>query len=319
MIKFFLIGSLVFPCLAYANATSDALRSRELAMQAMQGFNPGSILDNYSTNPVQAQLSQEEGTNILPGLGLSALSEQEAANEVYLNAKQRVRVKPDPNSPELKYAESLLENPEEVLKTGIGCADGSCDKSSDEVSQDINEGVTQLGTLGGVAGDVSSNQVDTGIPGIFKGNYMECKKYPLGFRDCCTDAGWGDWIKHCPQQMQVILKARHENRAVFTGSYREKRWKAKHFGYCVFPSKLAGIVQIQGRGAQLGISFGQSPRANCSGITPEQLERIRFDALDLSELTKDMRDRMSIPGNAQSPYANQAHIERLNQEGRAHD
>lgn len=210
--------------------------------------------------------------------------------------------------------------PEKTVCPGkVGCSDGQCDTSENETSDDLAEGVSRLGALAGVAGDVSANQVKSGIPAIFTGNAKECKKYPLGFRDCCTDSGWGDWVKHCPQDLQLLQRAKQENRVVYLGSYKNHKLGAHHYTYCIFPTKLASIIQIQGRGGQLGIPYGTAKYPNCRGLTPEELERINFSALDLSPIEQELIARMTLPNNGSINSANQAHVERLKQQGRAHD
>jgi len=88
--------------------------------------------------------------------------------------------------------------------------------------------------------------------------------------------------------------------------------------YCVFPSKLAGIVQIQGRGGQLGLSFGSATNPNCQGLTPEQLERIDFSRLDLSALEQDFISKKKLPDDFSSSQNNQNHIKSLYQRGASH-
>ncbi|HAT8643612.1 TPA: type-F conjugative transfer system mating-pair stabilization protein TraN [Legionella pneumophila] len=224
-----------------------------------------------------------------------------------------------------RFAQSFqcMENfcmPEKTICPGkIACADGQCDSSIAETSDDIQEGLSRLGALGGVAGDVNANQVKSGAAAIFIGNSQECKKYPLGFRDCCTDSGWGDWVKHCPQDLQVLQRAKQENRVVYLGNYKKHKLGSHHYTYCIFPTKLAAIVQIQGRGGQLGIPYGTAQYPNCRGLTPEELERINFSVLDLSPLQQELMARMALPANGQIGANNQSKVERLNREGRSHD
>lgn len=548
--------------MAHAQNQSDALNARAEALQALKGFNPASVLKEYNPNPSESSLQPQEGSNALGAQGLNALKNNSTANEVYNQAGSRTKVHPNANSPEMRYAEQLLENPDSVLegacykeagscnnqsviktceesvqytqvscketldvsiksltqsftrlvtppryqsvatfnlqtcdardwrctvantallapncehllvtvtrnnqsmlvtkqptctdstvtvqfsrwggyasplqitvteqlsedqwKTGdcerirtehpdsqcflessqsclepnqvkvvggvaikrpcwgralnyqcgqvnsssctslmnqgcsqtaslciqtqanrcerfsqtfqcmeqlclpektvcpgkIACADGQCDTSQSEVSDDMAEGLSRLGALAGVAGDVSANQVRSGAPAIFTGNAQECKKYPLGFRDCCTDSGWGDWVKHCPPELQVLQRAKYENRVVYLGNYKNHKLGARHYTYCIFPTKLAAIVQIQGRGGQLGIPYGAAQYPNCRGITPEELERINFAALDLSPIQQELMARMALPNNGSINSANQSHIERLKQKGRAYD
>lgn len=210
--------------------------------------------------------------------------------------------------------------PEKTVCPGkIPCADGQCDTSKSEASDDMAEGLSRLGALAGAASDVAGNQVPSGMPAIFSGKAQECKKHPLGIRDCCTGKGWGDWIKHCPHDLQILQRAKKENRVVYLGSYKKEKLGARRYSYCIFPTRLAAIFQIQGRGSQLGISYGTAKHPDCRGLTPEELERINFSALDLSPLEKELITRMALPNDTSIGSANQSHIEKLKRQGRAHD
>lgn len=230
----------------------------------------------------------------------------------------------DPNSPEMRLAERLLDNPEALLersgaKETIACFNGECDQSKEELSDDSKEGVSRLGALAGSAGEISLHQVTANVPAIFVGTAKECKKYPLGFRDCCADNGWGEWVKHCPADLQQLQKAKAENRVVYLGHYQKNKLSARHYTYCIFPTKLAAIVQIQGRGGQLGLSYGTAKQPNCRGLTPEELERIHFDQLDLSPIQQELMSRMVLPTHQSLSSRNQAQVERWYKEQRAYD
>lgn len=230
----------------------------------------------------------------------------------------------DPNNPEMRYADRLLDNSEALLESAefkgkIACANGECDHSQVEVSQDAQEGISRLSALAGSALDASSQQPTSGIPTILSGHAQECEKYPLGFRDCCTDSGWGDWVKHCPYDLQALQQARAENRVVYLGNYKKHQLGSRHYSYCVFPTKLAAIVQIQGRGGQLRLPFGTAKHPDCRGLTPEELERIDFGRLDLTPIQQELMARMVLPNASLTGSKNQSHIEQLNREQRAHD
>ena len=66
---------------------------------------------------------------------------------------------------------------------------------------------------------------------------------------------------------------------------RERVW-------CVFGSKLGRILQEATRG-QLGLGWG-----DCRGFTVEEMERIDFEAVDLSEFTENLVDGSSAPSIA---------------------
>jgi conjugal transfer mating pair stabilization protein TraN len=67
--------------------------------------------------------------------------------------------------------------------------------------------------------------------------------------------------------------------------------------YCQFDSKLAQIVQQQGRNGQLHIGFGGASSPNCRGITVDELQRINFDSLDFTNFMEDLMKNQKIPDN----------------------
>ncbi|WP_347252400.1 conjugal transfer protein TraN [Legionella sp.] len=228
----------------------------------------------------------------------------------------------DPNTPEMRDIDHLLENSDAILESAefkgkIACANGECDHSQAEVSTDAQEGISRLGALAGSAVDVSSQQISSGIPAIFSGRAQECEKYPLNFRDCCTDSGWGDWIVHCPHELQVLQQAKAENRVVYLGNYKKHKLGSRHYRYCVFPTKLAALVQIQGRGRPLRLPFGTAKHPDCRGLTPDELERIDFGSLDLTAIQQELMARMILPNT--NIIGSQNHIEQLVREQRTHD
>lgn len=556
-----LILLLFLQATAFAEAYSDALVSREQAMQAVKGFNPATALKNYTTNPSEIHLAPQESSNELETQGLNALKNNPIANDVYNQANTRSKVHANPNSPDMRYVESLLENPEKILegacfkqkgactshpvtkicedhlsyhrlacqkklnvivktshqqltraiepnpfenwlsfnlsacankewlcnarnlanllptcealtvtvsqwifplqilkfptcqdptltvglmgdsfylplqinlterysedlnlnddcqliqaqavKEGcvfegttdclnpngyewieglrikrtcwgkelsfqcpllaetnctpfisegcsqigsicvaldqnrceryeqtfqcqeqrclpskticpgtIACSNGECDKTVIEESNDIKEGLSRLSVLAGSAAEVADLQIESGQARIFKGEAQECEKYPLGTRDCCTDKGFLDDFIHCPPELKILQEAKKEHRVVSLGHYKNHTLGKRRYVYCVFPTKLAALVQIQGRGVQLKIPFGEAKAPDCRGLLPDELERIDFGKLDLSAIEQDIVARMKPPQDSQSQALTIAHVEKLFQAERAYD
>lgn len=64
--------------------------------------------------------------------------------------------------------------------------------------------------------------------------------------------------------------------------------------YCAFDSKLARIVQVEGR-AQLGKNFGSAKHPDCSAFSPNELQRIDMSSMDFSDFYEDMYDAIELP------------------------
>lgn len=293
--------------------TATALETGDAFKRALEQFRPGDVLSGFTANPTEARLNPTENNDGLKSQGLASAHQNETSERLYTEGKTRPRMTANPNSSEMQYAEGVIEGSVLVEKDPR-------DTTKNEESHDMGEGVSRLGALAGVSSDVSANQISERSPKIFAGSVINCKSYPLGFRDCCTDSGWGDWVKHCPAELQALQKAKDENRAVSLGKYKKHKLDLDyHHVYCIFPSKLSAIIQKEGRNAQLHISFGKAKSPNCRGITPKELERINFEKLNLSPIEQELMSRLHVPDSNRASNLNQAHIERLNQEGRAHD
>ncbi len=225
-------------------------------------------------------------------------------------------VKPDITF-ETGKGERLLEEHEDDV-VNLPCADGSCDKSVAEESNDVGEGLTSLGTLAGTAEDATANQIQSGQFGIFSGVHHQCKIYKVGgkIRDCCKDTGVK--LVHCSYEAELLRQARQEGRAWPVGEYKNHAL-SKHYMFCVFPSRLAAIIQYEGRLKQLGINFGTARQPNCRGLTPEEIGRINFSALNLTTLTKGFTSRTKTPSDATLDAGNASHASKLYGQGVAHD
>lgn len=100
----------------------------------------------------------------------------------------------------------------------------------------------------------------------FTGKAQSCKKMAAGFNNCCKDSGWGQdvGLSGCSSDEKALGKAKEKKLTVYVGEYCSKNVLGvcleKKRGYCQFDSKLARIVQEQGRRDQLGVGFGKGRR-----------------------------------------------------------
>jgi conjugal transfer mating pair stabilization protein TraN len=115
----------------------------------------------------------------------------------------------------------------------------------------------------------------------------------------------------------VLKKAKHENRVVSLGKYKDG--VTSKYVFCVFPTKLAAIIQMQGRRDQLQIPFGIPKAPDCRGITPEELERINFENLKLDEIVAEWTGRKNIPDSSAIETSLTNHVEQLEAKGVAHE
>ncbi|PTC54470.1 type-F conjugative transfer system mating-pair stabilization protein TraN (plasmid) [Salmonella enterica subsp. enterica serovar Copenhagen] len=181
----------------------------------------------------------------------------------------------------------------------VFCLDGECDKAQSGKSNDFCEAVSQLAALAAAGKDVAAlNGIDVRA---FTGQAKFCKKDAAGYSNCCKDSGWGQGsgLAKCSSDEKALAKAKTNKLTVSVGEFCSKKVLGvcleKKRSYCQFDSKLAQIVQQQGRNGQLHISFGSSKHPDCRGITVDELQQIKFDQLDLTNFYEDLMNNQKIP------------------------
>ncbi|EAU5656446.1 type-F conjugative transfer system mating-pair stabilization protein TraN [Salmonella enterica] len=181
----------------------------------------------------------------------------------------------------------------------VYCLDGECDKAQSGKSNDFGEAVSQLAALAAAGKDVAAlNGVDVHA---FTGKATFCRKAVAGFSNCCKDGGWGQdaGLAKCNSEEKALGKAKKDKLTVSVGEFCSKKVLGvclqKKRGYCQFDSKLAQIVQQQGRNGQLHISFGGAKHPDCRGITVDELQDIEFDRLDFTNFYEDLMNNQKIP------------------------
>lgn len=181
----------------------------------------------------------------------------------------------------------------------VFCLDGECDKAQSGKSNDFGEAVSQLAALAAAGKDVAAlNGVDVRA---FTGEAKFCRKAAAGFSNCCKAGGWGQdvGLAKCNSEEKALAKAKKNRLTVSVGEFCAKKVAGvcleKKRSYCQFDSKLAQIVQQQGRDGQLHISFGSSKHPDCRGITVDELQRIKFDQLDFTSFYDDLMNNQKIP------------------------
>ena len=183
----------------------------------------------------------------------------------------------------------------------IFCLDGECDKKQRGQNGDFAHAVSQLAAVAAAGKDVAAlNGVDVRA---FTGQARFCKKFAAGFSNCCKDSGWGNnlGLAKCSSDEKALGKAKEQKLTVSVGEFCSKKVLGvcleKKRSYCQFDSKLAQIVQQQGRAWQLGVDFGEAKNPDCRGITVDELQRINFDGMDFSNFFDDLMNNQKVPPN----------------------
>ncbi|WP_272682428.1 conjugal transfer protein TraN [Providencia sp. PROV120] len=181
------------------------------------------------------------------------------------------------------------------------CASGECDQIKNDKADSFQKAVSALAAVAAAGEDVAElNDVNVTA---FTGQRQTCRKATAGFSDCCKNGGWGNdvGLAHCDSEEKALGKAKQRKLSVYVGSYCSNKVLGvclqKKEAYCVFDSKLAKIVQEQGRGWQLGIGFGSAKHSDCRGITIDELQAIEFDRLNFADFYADLEAGTDIPAD----------------------
>jgi hypothetical protein len=105
-------------------------------------------------------------------------------------------------------------------------------------------------------------------------------------------SGWGTNLgAGCTKDERTLLENRQKNLCTYVGKEEKSTigvtTVVKHH-WCCFDNIISKVVQEQGR-KQLGLTFGTADAPNCRGLTLDELERIDFQKLDLSEFIQDFK------------------------------
>lgn len=178
------------------------------------------------------------------------------------------------------------------------CLDGNCAETGYAPNQDMAEVLSKLAIFREMQKDMSAVEAK-----VFSGSQDFCDKHIVGFSDCCQkQGGWGRRVKltQCKAEELELSKKREKGQCTYVGTFCAEKLPVvgtclrKRSHYCCFASKLARLVQEQGR-QQLGLDFGTGEHPHCRALTVHELAQIDFSKIDLSELFTELTQKVSVP------------------------
>jgi conjugal transfer mating pair stabilization protein TraN len=199
------------------------------------------------------------------------------------------------------------------------CLGGICEKTTRNQHNDFGNAISKLSILAQMKSSelegcrcpngrstCDSREIDPNSCKFFTGSAKKCTKAGPQF-NCCTNKGLlRKPLGGCNQEEQDLFKLKEANLCHPVGSWRGKklqRFKI-HKSHCCFKSKLAKIIQVQGR-RQLGIGWGDRKNPDCRALTLEEIRRIDFSKIDFSELYVDIANKVSSGMNFAQDKINQ--------------
>lgn len=137
------------------------------------------------------------------------------------------------------------------------------------------------------------NEIDTRNCKFFTGNSGTCRNHHGQFNCCRVKGIIAKSMNVCKQDEKDLQQKRNAGLCHYVGGWKRKKWKVfnkKYESFCCFKSKMARIIQVEGR-KQLGIDFGSKYNPDCRALTLDELKRINFTKIDFSELFNDLEHR----------------------------
>lgn len=198
------------------------------------------------------------------------------------------------------------------------CLDGNCVNQQKNPDPDFQRSVSALSVASEAAKSFSN------FNSVFTGQRKTCSKVFLGFIDCCADEGWGKDIHlaQCSPEEKDLAASKENLQTVYLGEYCNKDELGvcveHRKAYCVFPSKLARIIQVQGRRSQLNIGFGDPEHADCRGLTREEFVTLNLGKMDFSDFYADIAKKQKIEDGTQLSKRVNDKVHDMEQENKHH-
>ncbi len=141
---------------------------------------------------------------------------------------------------------------------------------------------------------------------IYSGHDRRCRSggVTIGWEDCCKDKDFFFGLGRCRESELELADMKSRALCHYVGPHCSKTLSVPFLGsicietektYCCFNSKLARIVQEQGRAQLKTLSdWGSADNPNCQGFTPDEFQALDFGKMDLSEWFSEIQTISSI-------------------------
>jgi conjugal transfer mating pair stabilization protein TraN len=187
-----------------------------------------------------------------------------------------------------RRSEALLDNP--ALTSVV-----------EEPNESFSDVAVTLSILSSAKKEIEESEAsDTRFIQIFSGKSFTCGRSIVGEYgyDCCRSlSGLANelHLSQCSPEELHLAELRRDGRCHYVGRYSDTTIGVKtsdRHVYCCFGSKLARVVNEQGRD-QLKILWGEPKHPDCRGLYQDEFSKLNFSKMDLSELYEELSDSSS--------------------------
>lgn len=157
----------------------------------------------------------------------------------------------------------------------------------------------KLSVFDSMRGELRKNgSADARSVRVFAGKHSKCTKNIAEnlMYDCCGSfEGLMNRVglSYCNSEEQQLARDKKDSKCHYVGNHGREiiqgLWVSSYeHAYCCFPSKFTRVLQEEAR-KQLGKSWGSSSSPDCSGLTTDEISRLNFEKMDLSEILEDFK------------------------------
>ena len=178
-------------------------------------------------------------------------------------------------------------------RDALYCLDGNCIDTTYNDNQRFGEVMTKLSVFNEIKKELhDQHKFDARTAKVFGGEHLKCHKNVCEtlMYDCCGSLdGFTNMVglSRCDAEEKALSERKKVGHCHYVGAKPENflgfLWKSRDVhSYCCFPSKFMRVLQEKAR-EQLGKSWGWGGSPNCEGLTLDEIKRLRFDMMDLTE------------------------------------
>lgn len=187
-----------------------------------------------------------------------------------------------------------------VCDGDVYCIDGSCETIERTANDEFRDAVTALHAM-----DEARKDFDPDSLTLFKGTRNTCSSKVFGVLNCCKGKGFplipGISLLvslGCSREETLLHERDAKGLCAYVGTYCSDRvlgvCVTKRKAYCCFESKLARILQEQGR-RQLPKPWNTPKREQCAGFTLDEFARLDLSQMDFSEVYAEFTEAARLP------------------------
>jgi conjugal transfer mating pair stabilization protein TraN len=201
-----------------------------------------------------------------------------------------------------------------VCDGDVYCIDGSCETIERTANNEFRDAVTALHAM-----DEARKDFDPDSLTLFKGTRNTCSSKVFGVLNCCKGKGFplipGISLLvslGCSREETLLHERDAKGLCAYVGTYCSHKvlgiCVTKRKAYCCFESKLARILQEQGR-RQLPKPWNTPKREQCAGFTLDEFALLDLSQMDFSEVYAEFTEAARLPDELETSALIQQKIE----------